>query len=183
MFRWPAVALTFICAANAQDAGFVDTKPVEHIFAESCDVVRPAMLAYFQKQDWPLTPTSSCTNCLTGTSRKLHDGAGHRLTSNRNAIKNYTTYALQYEQPGPLAFIVHPQMQAKATLHLDPMGSSCHIAMHFLYSWYGAELVLGFPVDGDTASGYSNGKLETSYLHALQQHFVSNSSNKSVSLH
>lgn len=103
--------------------------------------------------------------------------------SNRNAIRKYTIETLQYEPANPFAAIVHAQLQANATLRLDPVHNGCYASLHFLYHWYAAELILGFPVDGDGASAFSNGKLETAYLQALQDQLGAATSHQNVSIH
>ncbi len=169
MLRWLHIAFLVELVAGAQSKFPVDTPPVEYTFSQPCDAVRPDTLAYFQRQAFSLTSDPSCTDCLTGSTKKLHDEEGHRLFSNRNVISKYTTDDLKYQRPGPLAQIVHTNLSTSANLRFIPEGSSCRIAVHFLYTWYGTELVLGFPVDGDRGHSYSNGILEAAYLHALQQ--------------
>lgn len=124
---------------------------------------------YFQKEAFPLAAVPACTDCFTGTTKKLHDESGHRLLSNRKVIGQYTTYTLEYEKIGPFSQIVHTNLRTDANLRLRPEGSGCRAALHLQYSWYGAELIFGFPVDGDGTGAYSNGNLEAAYLRTLQQ--------------
>lgn len=65
--------------------------------------------------------------------------------------------------------VVHWDMRTGAKLRFEPAGETCKASLLFSYSWYGAALVLGFPVDGDPSSAPSNGRLERAYLTALQQ--------------
>ena len=169
MRGWLSMAFLVGSVSGAQSKFPVDTAPVEHTFSQPCDAVRPDALAYFQSEGFSLTSDPSCADCLTGNTKKLRDEEGHRLFSNRNVISKYTTDNLKYQRPGPLAQIVHTNLSTSANLRFMPEGSSCRIAVHFLYTWYGTELVLGFPVDGDGGHSYSNGTLEASYLRALQQ--------------
>ena len=168
MMRLLTAAVLLGSIAGAQSSGDANTPPAEHSFSQPCDALRPAALMYFQKESLPLAATAACTDCFAGTTRKLHDEAGHRLLSNRNVIGQFTTYHLNYERPGPLSQIVHTNLRTEAKLRLRPEGSGCRAALDFHFSWYGAQLVLGFPVDGDGAGAYSNGKLEAAYLAALQ---------------
>lgn len=138
-------------------------------FTQSCDTVKPVALAYFHSRQIALAPSSSCNGCYQGTATHLHDAAGHRLFSNRHVIEQNTTRTLKHEKSGPVQQIVHVNLRIDSQLQLLPVGNTCQASLHFRYSWYGAALILGIPVDGDPSSAPSNGKLETAYLNALQQ--------------
>lgn len=106
--RLLTVFLLVASLANAQRTFPVDTPAVEYSFGQPCDVVRPAAINYFQKEALPLAADSSCADCLAGATKRLHDEAGHRLFSNRNVIRKYTTDdKLQYQKIGPVTQIVH----------------------------------------------------------------------------
>ena len=163
--------MKLLCALllSSPIAGSQTVAPASQILPQTCDKVRPAALAYFQARSMPLAPSPQCEACLEGSARHLHDAAGHRLFSNRKVIEENTTKDLRYERIGPVQQIVHWDMRTDATLKLEPAGETCKASLVFKYSWYGAALVLGFPVDGDPSSAPSNGRLERAYLAALEK--------------
>jgi len=163
--------MKLLCAVLlcATTAGAETAPAVYHTFAHTCDAVKPVALAYFNSRQMALAPSSSCDSCYQGTTIHLHDSEGHRLFSNRKVIEQNTTRNLKYETSGPVKQIVHVNLRTDSTLQLLPIGNTCQASLRFRYSWYGAELILGLPVDGDPSSAPSNGKLETAYLNALQQ--------------
>ncbi len=150
-------------------AGAQTVPSVSHAFSQPCNAVHPAALAYFKDRGMPLLPSSACGECLQGSTKHLHDASGHRLFSNRKVIEQSTTKDLQYEKVGPVQQIVHWDLRVGATLQLTAASQGCQASLRFQYSWYGAALILGFPVDGDPSSAPSNGRLEAAYLDALQQ--------------
>ena len=163
--------MKFLCVVLACSAiATAETAPpAYHTFPQPCDLVKPAALAYFNGHQMPLTPSPTCEGCYQGTTKRLHDAEGHRLFSNRNVIQQNTTRDLKYETLGPIQQIVHVNLRTDSSLQLLPVGNTCQASLQFHYSWYGAALVLGVPLDGDPSSAPSNGKLETAYLNALQQ--------------
>jgi hypothetical protein len=163
--------MKFLCAILlcSTIAGAETAPAIYHTFSQPCDTVKPAALTYFSDRQMALTPSPSCKDCYQGTTRHLHDAEGHRLFSNRNIIERNTTNNLKYEKIGPLQQIVHWDLTTESQLQFFSVGNTCQASLRFSYSWYGAQLILGFPVDGDPSSAPSNGKLETAYLNALQQ--------------
>ena len=60
----------------------------------------------------------------------------------------------------------------KATSWLSLEGAQaggCVVKLRFEYGWYGTELWLGFPIDGDTMSAYSKLVLEGRYLEGIEK--------------
>lgn len=163
--------MKLLCAVLlcATVAGAETAPAAYHTFAQPCDVVKPAAVTYFKDRQMPLAPSASCDTCYQATTKHLHDAEGHRFFSNRKVIEQNTTRDLKYEKIGPLQQIVHVDFRTDTQLQLLPVGNTCQASLRFNYSWYGAALVLGVPVDGDPSSAASNGKLETEYLNALQQ--------------
>ena len=164
MKRLAGIAFFSATLCTAQTA-----QPVVHTFDQPCPAVQPAALQYFQQRGFALTALPSCSHCFEGKSLRLQDESGRRLRSNRKAIETYTNKDLRYEKSGPVRQMLHLNLEATGALRLLPSGSgSCQAELRFQYRWYGAELILGIPVDGDALSGQSNGKLEAAYLAALQ---------------
>ncbi len=183
MQRWLTLALLVVPSAAAQQKRIVDTPSVTYVFAQPCNTVRPAALAYFQQEDFALIASDLCKDCVAGSTKHLHDAAGHRLLNNGKIIDTYTTYSRQYEKPSPVSWIAHTHLHTDAALSFMPEGSGCEMSLHFKFGWYGAELWLGIPIEGDYAGAYSNGKLEAAYLLTLQQQIKAREAPQSLSIH
>lgn len=98
---------------------------------------------------------------------RLHDQTGKSLLNNVRIITEFTTKNLQQEKPSGPAWIVHTQMHASAKLRFTPESESCRVQLSFNFAWYAAELMIGFPVDGDPDSAAGNGRLENAYLQEI----------------
>ena len=158
------IALLSCTTALAQTAS-----AVAHTFSQSCDLVRPGAIAFFQSRSMPLATSTDCQTCLQGSTRHLRDSSGRRLFSNRKIIEQNTTKNLHFETIGPVQQIVHWDLRTSAKLQLQPEGEACNASLLFSYSWYSAALILGFPVDGDPFSAPSNGKMERAYMDGLEK--------------
>ena len=136
------------------------------VFASSCATVRVKAEAFLQERHWRIDPPDACASCIQASTPTLRDADGHRLVSRGGIVRHYTTKADYVKPPGP-AWIVHSAIHVTAKLHLEPVPAACKADLLFQYTWYGAELILGLPVDGDPDSGPSNGRLEREYLERL----------------
>lgn len=144
--------------------------PVAHQFSAPCSVVKPKTIAFFEQHNWRIDPANPCPDCFTGETRKPTDANGHRMFSNRNIIKQYTTYNIQHERPAGPAWIVHTQLGISAKLRFAiSTADTCTTELAFTYGWYGAEMMLGVPIDGDRAGGKSNLQLERAYLDRIDK--------------
>lgn len=137
-----------------------------------CEQLQPKAQAFLEERRWKLSAPGPCALCILATTDALRDAGGHRLLSRGGIVRSYTTRTTQPKPPGP-AWIVHSPIHVVAKLTLEPVSAACKTKLTFEYSWYGAELMLGFPIDGDPDRAPSNGRLESEYLERFTEELQS----------
>jgi hypothetical protein len=141
--------------------------PATLTYPTSCSSIQAAALPFFSARGISLLAQPNCPGCLIGKTSDLHDAANKKIS---------TTHAMHtYMQPtvrksNPLVWYTHSSMDAVAHLTLLDVGSTCQASLIFHYSWYGAQMIVVMPVDGDSESRPSNLRLEKEYLDEIAKH-------------
>jgi hypothetical protein len=144
-----------------------DPAPASREITASCAEVNTAARTLFQERGFTTSPDSACPQCLTLTTKHLHDPRGHSLWNVRTVMHRYMRLSQEKDVWG--AWYAHTQLKTDGKLRLNPTPQGCRAQLLFEYGWYAAEFLVIVPVDGDPASRPSNLKLETEYLDAIAQ--------------
>jgi hypothetical protein len=130
----------------------------------SCPATQSAARPFFSQRSLILIPDPICPTCFTAKTSDLHDANAKRVPASR-AMRLYMQPTTN--KSNPITWYAHSHIDTTAQLSLNPEGTGCRAALLFHFSWYTAQFVTVFPVDGDTESRPSNLHLEKLYLDEL----------------
>ena len=157
-----------VVAFLGQDSLQAQEDSATKTYAKECSNVQKVALEYLRERHWTINASGLCAQCFRGAAQTLFGDNRKRIHASRSSIEELTTKDLGFLKSRFPDTFVFSGLNASSWLSLQDIGAGgCAVKLRFEYGWYGTELRLGFPIDGDTMSAYSKLVLEKQYLEGI----------------